>query len=95
VGANWSVNPLAICFVTYAPDCHPVAKACNRGVEVNVNVNATLTCPCGVGEKSCPVLRGIDEVENAMESVKQGEDDAGKVSHGGEKQAAGICAGVA
>lgn len=90
---NWSANPPEICFATYAPGCHAVAKACSHGVEVNVN--ATLTCLCGVGEKSCPVLHGIDEVGNAMESVKRGEDDAEKVSHGGERLAAGICAGVA
>lgn len=85
------MNPLAICFATYALGCHPAAKACSHGVEVN----ATLTCLCEVGEKSCPVLRGIDEVESAMESVTQGEYAAENVSHGGERQAAGICAGVA
>lgn len=75
------MNTPAICFVTYAPGCHPVAKACSHEVEVN----ARMTCPCEVGEKSCPVLRGIDEVGSATESVKQGEDDAEKVSRGGEK----------
>lgn len=85
------MNPPAICFATYATSCHAVAKACSHEVEVN----ATLTCPCEVGEKSCSVLRGIDEVGSATESVKQGEDDAEKVSHGVEKQAVGICAGVA
>ena len=69
---------------------HLAAKACSHDVEVS----ATLSCPCGVGEKSCHVLRGIDEVGSATESVKQGEDDAEKVNHGGERQAAGICAGV-
>ena len=84
------MNPPATCFATYATG-YAVAKAYSHEVEVN----ATLTCPCEVGEISCPVLRDIGEVGNATESVKQGEDDAEKVSHGGEKQAVGICAGVA
>lgn len=84
------MNLPAICFATYALGCHPAMEACSHEVEVSV----TLSCPCGVGEKSCPVLRGIDEVGSVMESVKQGEDDAERVIHGGERQAAGICAGV-
>jgi len=88
---NWSVNPPATCFVTYVLGCHPAARGCSHGVEVS----ATLSCPCGVGEKSCPVLRGIDEVGNATVCVKQGEDDAEKAIHGGERQEVGTCAGVA
>lgn len=74
------MNPRAICFATYVLGYHPAVKACSHEVEVSV----TLSCPCGVEEKSCPVLRGIDEVGSAMESVKQGEDDAEKANHGGE-----------
>jgi len=85
------VNPPAICFATYVRGCHPAAKACSHGV----GVSATLSCPCGVEEKFCPVLRGTDEVESAMESVKQGEDDAERAIHGGERQVTGTCAGVA
>lgn len=89
---NWSVNPSVICFATYVLGCHLAAKACSHGVEVSV----TWSCPCGVGEKSCRGLHGIDEVGSAMEFVKQGEDDAEKAIHGGERQAAaGTCAGVA
>jgi len=80
----------AICFATCARG-YPAAKACSHGVEVS----ETLTCPCEVEEKSCPFLRGIDEVGSAMESVKQDEDDAEKVSHVVGRQAAGICVGVA
>ena len=54
-----------------------------------------LSYPCEVGEKSCHVLRGNDEVGSVMESVKQGEDDAEKVNHGGERPVGGICVGVA
>ena len=85
------MNPLVICFATYASCCHPAAKACSHDVEVS----AMLPYPYGVGEKFCHVLRGIDEVGSAMESVKQGEDDAEKVNHGGERPVGGICVGVA
>jgi hypothetical protein len=47
-----------------------------------------------VEKNSCPALRGIDEVGSAMESVKQGEDDAEEEIHDGERLAAGTCVGA-